>query len=1652
MVRPNVFVARLFVALLLPVSLLVGLSGCGGSSSCDGVSCDFGVCKAGACVNPKSCQSDYDCVPGSSCSADHVCKTTTLCAEDLDCVVGVCKGGSCVNPKSCQSNDDCLPKTYCADDGTCQPDPCNTFICTQGQCKRGTQSCESKDTCTVDTEATDCIDGEQCLDGKCYDEQGYCEALDCQRGECSFADRGCVNADDCAGDDNNCADGYYCNGDNECAEDKCVANNVDCSSGGVCVPAVGECQDASPCSTSTDCIAGHVCIDGTCTLADMACGDPGCPGNQICAYDPTTMTASCKEATNCETSLGCLNGRQCAGGVCMEPVTCVPDRFESNDDEASATNFDTAASARAIAATVCSGDIDYYTFDTHAIPNFAQSLRGTLVVTAEYAHRDAGLGEVEMELFDPDGNSVDTATSGAHGKDGVVEIRHNINAAHQGVYTVRLADHGDVSQAGVTYTLSVDVVADDVDAACTGATTLAPSQSVTANINDPSSTGLGSTCTGIHDPKPENVFTFTLTDPSNVVLRAKPNASSTSLDLAISVRRACERVSTEEACVNDAVSGNETLSALLPAGTYYAIVEMASGTLGGTYTMSMSSSPAFCTSAQSSCSDANTAQVCTGGTSFSTKTCALGCDPRTGTCLTGPGDTCEQATEVQGNFTDTITWSDHTNQYEMPSGSCVPTTAGDTRTRGADAVYAVTVQPGWGLAATLDFPSGEYGAIYLLRGCFSPTASCVAGANGSTANGYEVDYVNDTANAQTLYVVADSAGGGQSTAELTIQTGEVVCTPGVASCNSDQNVIRCNGAGTGTVVEDNCGYGCAGGVCNPPPNDKCQDATALTSGQAVTDKIDAFVNNTDPGTDCTGSATDGPDAFYSIATPQDNMVVSVQVDSDFDARVYALDSCGSAATGCVAGVDDTSGSGTETLQFYAPSAGRYLIGVDTASGQPSGNFTITADVLQPQCTPGQIEGCSTTSTGVLDYCNAVGLDDQFTCPSGSCSNGACDNAAGDVCLDAIPALPGNTYSGTFAGANDDIDPQSTDSCIFLHDLYGKDIFYSVPLNAGDVLDARLTTQVSNATVYVLSDCSRDPSKACEWGRSDKSSVKFYAPTSGTYYVVVDSTSSSTTAAYSLELSVQPGGICQPGGVSCDPSSGVLSHCDATGTTLRPSVTCANGCSGQSCNPPPTPNDTCAGAMALGGAARIVDSWARFTGSYDPAGSCNITYASGPEAVYSLDMQPGDVLSAELVSFDTINYPRLYVATDCSDVGGTCVAGAQDSGQPVSVDYYSPNGGTVYIFADVDWSFANDPFMLDVDVRPAECTPGDSQCLDANTAETCNSYHVYEHEHCPFGCGGVGCNPPPNDQCGTATIIPKDDTWHTYTGPIDAYADDYDLSSASSSCTGSGSTGPDALYAIDLSAGDVVEADWTTPNDASLWITTSCPNNVEDSCVAGVDDGSNNGHLVYTAPTAGRYYIVGDVSAATATGNFQLRVRGITPQCDFNSTAPSCTTSNTLTTCVSPGVYSDQTCDFGCSNGACNPQTNDTCPDALDVSGGGSFSGNFADLNADYSPSGYNCTGFSEDGPDAAYVLTLSAGQTVTADMTSATGTDIAVYIVTDCTDVTNTCLDGSDSVVSSGTESASYTATTAQTVYIIADSYSSSTSSGTYALDVSVSP
>jgi hypothetical protein len=131
--------------------------------------------------------------------------------------------------------------------------------------------------------------------------------------------------------------------------------------------------------------------------------------------------------------------------------------------------------------------------------------------------------------------------------------------------------------------------------------------------------------------------------------------------------------------------------------------------------------------------------------------------------------------------------------------------------------------------------------------------------------------------------------------------------------------------------------------------------------------------------------------------------------------------------------------------------------------------------------------------------------------------------------------------------------------------------------------------------------------------------------------------------------------------------------------------------------------------------------------------------------------------------------------------------------------------------------------------------------------------------------------------------------------------------------------------------------------------------------------------------------------------------------------------------------------------------NDACAAAIDLTaaatmpGGVTTYGDTTGYADDLEPPSACTGGFVQDGPDAMYTLTATAGQTLTAVMTPV-GYDGSIYLVSKCNDATS-CVAGVDDGFTGGAETLVYPVPSTGSYTLVVDAFTSMLA-GCYTLHV----
>ncbi|MBK8167519.1 MAG: PPC domain-containing protein [bacterium] len=226
-------------------------------------------------------------------------------------------------------------------------------------------------------------------------------------------------------------------------------------------------------------------------------------------------------------------------------------------------------------------------------------------------------------------------------------------------------------------------------------------------------------------------------------------------------------------------------------------------------------------------------------------------------------------------------------------------------------------------------------------------------------------------------------------------------------------------------------------------------------------------------------------------------------------------------------------------------------------------------------------------------------------------------------------------------------------------------------------------------------------------------------------------------------------------------------------------------------------------------------------------TCLGNYDGGEDIIYRLDLA-ADATIDIVMNPGTTGWTGILLDSACPPNATTCIATNTGSSGTRSILGKTLAAGSYYIMVDT-WPTPN-------------CVPSFSLDITAATPP-----------------------PPPavNDVCSGAIDIQAQglSSWEVDLTNAGTYYNDYSL--VTPSCTGYTTPGPDAIYKIDMAAGETLTVDENGTCDVALWIATDC-DNLLASCVAGADATTSGSEVVtFEATVAGTYYVV--IDAYTAAG-------------------------------------------------------------------------------------------------------------------------------------------------------------------------------------------
>jgi hypothetical protein len=852
----------------------------------------------------------------------------------------------------------------------------------------------------------------------------------------------------------------------------------------------------------------------------------------------------------------------------------------------------------------------------------------------------------------------------------------------------------------------------------------------------------------------------------------------------------------------------------------------------------------------------------------------------------------------------------------------------------------------------------------------------------------------------------------------------------------------------------------------------CNQAQVISVGQRVSGNA-SEASSSSLGSSCTALENSSGEVIYALQldAPQQVVITATPQLSSDDVSISLRDRCIEPATesACV----DIEGEGTAEVIDTLLGAGTHYVAVQAASEASLESFELT------------VEGrFLTTCAGDDDYCidgqtaNLCSPDggrfDAFTCGAGcNPSTGGCFPPAGDRCEDAdvISAENGDTtVTFNLRELNNDYE-LGADSCVGMGESRtgGPEQTYAVELPA----DTAVTASVSFSnevigSVYFSETCS-DLVGTCATGAQDSGDssseeVLTYSNLTDsmqTRYLVIDTDPAQNFGEVTVDLTFLPV-ICTPAMGQCS-QAGNVETCNEFGTAYVETATCGLACEsavcqGDACGAPGAPYNITQAASQSGGLTMTGIPWDSFTNQYQGDDTCdgaeNIDDidTEGVDVVFQIDLNANQAFTATISNISP-QQASLYLknSMNCGTTNTACLDAIEEEGDDVSVSYATTQAETIYMIADTE-DDTGGTFDLSAQVL-ATCTPGTQSCVSGNV-QYCPPSSVPNTFACTGGCTNGFCDTRNSEFCYDAENITT--AANTSSGYVQAlnlsnFANDIEFD-ACGGVSDFENDGPDAVYAIDLSAGDVLDATFdnrSSFDDPALMLLSGC-GDLSASCLAG-DEDSDTASLQYLASSAETVFLVADVDDPNVSDTFDLTVTVSPQQCNPATYTPTCDGSGNLQYCGDLGQFVSYTCQGGCTNGACGTPTGGICADAVLLADGGSGSNTYIGTN-NIDPVANNVLGnctFGEDtaGADWVYQVDLQANETLTASYNGNSCCDI-MYVLSDCTD-TSTCIEAADD-----DGSITYTAgASAETVYVVMD-HDSYTNNSTYnyTLNISIAP
>lgn len=358
-----------------------------------------------------------------------------------------------------------------------------------------------------------------------------------------------------------------------------------------------------------------------------------------------------------------------------------------------------------------------------------------------------------------------------------------------------------------------------------------------------------------------------------------------------------------------------------------------------------------------------------------------------------------------------------------------------------------------------------------------------------------------------------------------------------------------------------------------------------------------------------------------------------------------------------------------------------------------------------------------------------------------------DPPANDQCAGAISIPCGNISitGSTFLATNDYDFPDTTLSCTG-YSASGRDVVYKFDAMAGDSVWLRYTSSADGA-IYIVTNCAQ-PTTSCKIGADENrqgsfEDLRYGFPTTGTYYLILDSYGQDTYGNWSLVGQFFSCGLHPPVNDRCETATGLY----------------------------------CGGFLYSGNTVTAQNDYGFLT----LGASCVGSLAQGRDVVYSLQVNAGDSLS---VSYTSTADGLLYIMPDCQKSGTpvNCLVGVNNTGPggTETIHYRFLYTGSYFLVLDADGLNTDGGWSIVGSLTCGLNVPTNDQCASA-VYLPCGPFQLSGDntlafpDYDPTEAGCTGFSAQGADLVYRIDASPGDSIWCDYVFPHVNGKDDVDAS-------------------------------------------------------------------------------------------------------------------------------------------------------------------------------------------------------------------------------------------------------------------------------------